>query len=135
MQRLAPLGSVLASAAAVVLCKAFASRVVDGDARAHAVPVRLHPLEFYFDEVVRVPHIVAGPGEAECGGASGGRFLRVDIGNYLPVGVPGLGGGDEGGSPKSARLGYTVGFWALVVSGMLLVLIAPLINKLMNGVR
>ena len=43
--------------------------------------------------------------------------------------------GDAGISTQSALLGYTWGFWTLVGSGALLILIAPLINKLMHGVR
>ena len=36
---------------------------------------------------------------------------------------------------ESARAGYTFGFWALVCSGVLLFLVAPLINRLMHGVK
>jgi POT family proton-dependent oligopeptide transporter len=35
----------------------------------------------------------------------------------------------------SALSGYTFGFWILLGCGGLLFLIAPLINKLMHGVR
>ena len=35
----------------------------------------------------------------------------------------------------SALSGYTFGFWSLVGSGVLLFLLAPLINKLMHGVK
>jgi POT family proton-dependent oligopeptide transporter len=38
-------------------------------------------------------------------------------------------------SVPSALGGYTFGFWALVGSGVLLFLIAPLIQKLMHGVK
>jgi len=31
--------------------------------------------------------------------------------------------------------GYTFGFWALVISGVLLFAIAPIIQKLMHGVK
>ena len=35
----------------------------------------------------------------------------------------------------SALSGYTFGFWALMAGGVLLFLIAPLIQKLMHGVK
>jgi POT family proton-dependent oligopeptide transporter len=35
----------------------------------------------------------------------------------------------------SALSGYTFGFWALVGSGVMLFLIAPLIQRLMHGVK
>ena len=36
---------------------------------------------------------------------------------------------------ESALTGYTFGFWALIISGVVLFLVAPLINKLMHGVK
>lgn len=38
-------------------------------------------------------------------------------------------------SVSSALGGYTFGFWALLGAGALLFLVAPLINKLMHGVK
>jgi POT family proton-dependent oligopeptide transporter len=38
-------------------------------------------------------------------------------------------------SVESAHAGYTFGFWALLASGVLLLLIAPLMQKLMHGVK
>jgi POT family proton-dependent oligopeptide transporter len=38
-------------------------------------------------------------------------------------------------SVASALDGYTFGFWSLVGGGVLLFLIAPLIQKLMHGVK
>ena len=38
-------------------------------------------------------------------------------------------------SVNSALSGYTFGFYALVGAGVLLFLVAPLINRLMHGVR
>jgi POT family proton-dependent oligopeptide transporter len=35
----------------------------------------------------------------------------------------------------SALHGYTMGFWLLLIPGVLLFLIAPLIQKLMHGVK
>jgi len=36
---------------------------------------------------------------------------------------------------QSALSGYTFGFWALVIPGALLFLIAPLVQRLMHGVK
>jgi POT family proton-dependent oligopeptide transporter len=36
---------------------------------------------------------------------------------------------------QSAHAGYTMGFWILAGSGVLLFLIAPLIQRLMHGVK
>jgi POT family proton-dependent oligopeptide transporter len=38
-------------------------------------------------------------------------------------------------SVASALSGYTSGFWILLVGGVLLFLLAPLIQKLMHGVK
>ena len=35
----------------------------------------------------------------------------------------------------SARSGYTVGFWTLFGAGAVLFLAAPLVNRLMHGVK
>ena len=43
--------------------------------------------------------------------------------------------GESGMTVDSALSGYTSGFWILLGGGVLLFLIAPLINKLMHGVR
>jgi POT family proton-dependent oligopeptide transporter len=36
---------------------------------------------------------------------------------------------------ESALAGYTFGFWALLGSGIVLFMIAPLIQRLMHGVK
>ena len=36
---------------------------------------------------------------------------------------------------ESAHAGYTFGFYALVGAGVLLFIVAPLINRLMHGVK
>ena len=46
-----------------------------------------------------------------------------------------LGMAGAGMTVESALKGYTFGFWALIGSGVVLFLIAPLINKLMHGVK
>jgi POT family proton-dependent oligopeptide transporter len=65
----------------------------------------------------------------------GGWFLSTGIGNNLSGIFASIVSGKEGLSVQSALHGYTFGFWALVGSGVLLILLAPLIQKLMHGVK
>ncbi len=65
----------------------------------------------------------------------GGWFLSTGIGNNLSGIFASHVSGESGMSVASAYSGYTFGFWALVVPGVLLFLIAPLIQKLMHGVK
>ena len=65
----------------------------------------------------------------------GGWFLSTAIGNNLAGLFAGHVSGAGGMTVKSALDGYTFGFWILLGGGVLLFLIAPLINKLMHGVR
>jgi POT family proton-dependent oligopeptide transporter len=65
----------------------------------------------------------------------GGWFLSTGIGNNLSGIFAGHVSGAEGMSTASALSGYTIGFWALVIPGVLLFLIAPIIQKLMHGVK
>ena len=65
----------------------------------------------------------------------GGWFLSTGIGNNLSGIFAGHVSGEGGMTVESALGGYTFGFWALVGSGVLLFLIAPLIQKLMHGVK
>jgi POT family proton-dependent oligopeptide transporter len=67
--------------------------------------------------------------------AMGGWFLATGIGNNLSGIFASIVSGHEGMSVASALGGYTFGFWALVGSGVLLFLVAPLIQKLMHGVK
>jgi len=69
------------------------------------------------------------------GFAMGGWFLSIATGNNLSGIFASSVSGETGMTTASALSGYTFGFWALVGSGVLLFLIAPLINKLMHGVR
>jgi POT family proton-dependent oligopeptide transporter len=69
------------------------------------------------------------------GFAMGAWFLSVSIGNNLSGIFAGWVSGESGLSVASARSGYTFGFWALILCGALLFLIAPRINKLMHGVQ
>ena len=43
--------------------------------------------------------------------------------------------GESGMTVGSALQGYTLGFWLLAGAGVMLFLIAPLINRLMHGVK
>ena len=65
----------------------------------------------------------------------GGWFLSTGIGNNLSGIFAGAVSGETGMTTTSALSGYTFGFWALVGSGVLLFLIAPLIQRLMHGVK
>ncbi|MDC8756565.1 peptide MFS transporter [Janthinobacterium fluminis] len=65
----------------------------------------------------------------------GGWFLSTGIGNNLSGIFASYVSGESGLSVTSALAGYTSGFWSLAIAGAILFLIAPLINKLMHGVK
>jgi POT family proton-dependent oligopeptide transporter len=65
----------------------------------------------------------------------GGWFLSTGIGNNLSGIFASAVSGEGGMSVPSALHGYTFGFWSLIIGGALLFLIAPLIQKLMHGVK
>ncbi|MBT8053715.1 MAG: MFS transporter [Xanthomonadales bacterium] len=65
----------------------------------------------------------------------GGWFLSTGIGNNLSGIFASAVSGETGMTTSSALSGYTFGFWALVGSGVVLFLIAPLIQRLMHGVK
>ena len=65
----------------------------------------------------------------------GGWFLSTGIGNNLSGIFASHVSGETGMSVASALDGYTFGFWILLGGGVLLFLIAPLIQKLMHGVK
>jgi POT family proton-dependent oligopeptide transporter len=67
--------------------------------------------------------------------AMGGWFLSTAIGNNLSGIFAGHVSGESGMTVASAHAGYTFGFWALLGAGVLLFLVAPLINRLMHGVK
>ena len=67
--------------------------------------------------------------------AMGCWFLSIAIGNNLAGIFAGEVSGAGGMTAASALSGYTFGFYALVGAGVLLFLIAPLIQKLMHGVK
>jgi POT family proton-dependent oligopeptide transporter len=65
----------------------------------------------------------------------GGWFLSTGIGNNLSGIFASHVSGESGMSVASALAGYNFGFWSLVIGGVLLFLLAPLIQKLMHGVK
>ncbi|MDB5933286.1 MAG: transporter [Massilia sp.] len=65
----------------------------------------------------------------------GGWFLSTGIGNNLSGIFASYVSGEKGMSVASALSGYTFGFWSLMAGGVLLFLLAPLIQKLMHGVK
>ncbi|MEO7014317.1 MAG: oligopeptide:H+ symporter [Dokdonella sp.] len=69
------------------------------------------------------------------GFAMGCWFLSIAIGNNLAGIFAGQVSGEGGMTVASAHAGYTFGFYALVGAGVLLFLIAPLIQKWMHGVK
>ncbi|MBP3983191.1 MFS transporter [Pseudoxanthomonas helianthi] len=69
------------------------------------------------------------------GFAMGGWFLSTGIGNNLSGIFASHVSGETGMTVASAHAGYTQGFWILIIGGVALFLIAPLIQKLMHGVK
>ena len=67
--------------------------------------------------------------------AMGGWFLSTAIGNSLSGIFASHVSGKGGMTVASALDGYSFGFWALLGAGVLLFLVAPLINRLMHGVK
>lgn len=65
----------------------------------------------------------------------GGWFLSTGIGNNLSGIFASHASGETGMTVDSAYASYTQGFIILMVGGVLLFLIAPLIQKLMHGVK
>ncbi len=65
----------------------------------------------------------------------GGWFLSTGIGNNLSGIFASHVSGETGMTTTSALSGYTFGFWTLLGFGVLLFLIAPLVQKLMHGVK
>jgi POT family proton-dependent oligopeptide transporter len=69
------------------------------------------------------------------GFAMGGWFLSTALGNNLSGIVAGLISGETGMTVASALSGFTSSFYLLLGAGVVLFLIAPLIQKLMHGVK
>ena len=69
------------------------------------------------------------------GVAMGGWFMSLAVGGNLSGLVASRISGVSGMTAASALSGFTFSFWLLAGAGLLLLLISPLINKLMHGVR
>jgi proton-dependent oligopeptide transporter, POT family len=67
--------------------------------------------------------------------AMGGWFLSTAIGNNLSGLLAGHISGESGMTVGSALSGFTFSFELLIGAGILLFLIAPLINRLMHGIK
>jgi POT family proton-dependent oligopeptide transporter len=67
--------------------------------------------------------------------AMGGWFMSIANGNNLSGQLAAWISGDAGMTVASALKGFTMSFELLLGAGILLFLIAPLINKLMHGVK
>jgi proton-dependent oligopeptide transporter, POT family len=67
--------------------------------------------------------------------AMGGWFLSTAIGNNLSGLLAGHISGESGMTVASALSGFTFSFELLIGAGIVLFLIAPLINRLMHGIR
>jgi proton-dependent oligopeptide transporter, POT family len=65
----------------------------------------------------------------------GGWFLSTAIGDNLSGIFASHVSGQTGMTTQSALSGYTFGFWALLSAGVVLFLIAPLIQRIMHGVE
>ncbi|MFY9345464.1 MAG: oligopeptide:H+ symporter [Planctomycetota bacterium] len=65
----------------------------------------------------------------------GGWFLSTGIGNNLSGIFASHVSGETGMTTDSALGGYTFGFWALSAAGLILLLAAPWVQKLMHGVK
>jgi len=69
------------------------------------------------------------------GVAMGGWFLSLAVGGNLSGLLAGHISGENGMTAASALSGFTFSFWLLAGAGVLLLLISPLINKLLHGVK
>ncbi len=67
--------------------------------------------------------------------AMGAWFLSVATGNNLSGLLAGEISGESGMTVESALAGFSFSFYLLLGAGLLLLLISPLINKLMHGVK
>lgn len=67
--------------------------------------------------------------------AMGGWFLSLAVGGNLSGLLAGYISGANGMTAASALSGFTFSFWLLAGAGIVLLLISPLINRLMHGVK
>jgi len=69
------------------------------------------------------------------GATMGAWFLSISIGNNLAGQLAAIISGDSGMTVPSALSGFNFSFILLISAGVLLFLIAPLVNKLMHGIK
>jgi len=69
------------------------------------------------------------------GAAMGGWFLSLAVGGNLSGLLASSISGSTGMTATSALGGFSFGFWLLAGAGVFLLLISPLINRLMHGVK
>ena len=69
------------------------------------------------------------------GATMGAWFLSISIGNNLAGQLAARMSGETGLTVDSALSGFTFSFYLLIGAGIVLLVIAPLVNKLMHGVR
>jgi POT family proton-dependent oligopeptide transporter len=69
------------------------------------------------------------------GFAMGGWFLSLAVGGNLSGLFASRVAGSGGMTVASALSGFTFGFWLLLGAGVLLLLVSPLLNRLMHGIR
>ena len=69
------------------------------------------------------------------GVAMGGWFMSLAVGGNLSGLIASRISGEHGMTAASALSGFAFSFWLLAGAGVLLLLIAPLVNRLMHGVR
>jgi proton-dependent oligopeptide transporter, POT family len=67
--------------------------------------------------------------------AMGEWFLATAVGGNLSGLLAAHISGDTGMTPASALSGFTFSFWVLAGAGGLLLLLSPLINRFMHGVK
>ncbi|MGA0586709.1 peptide MFS transporter [Dyella sp. KRB-257] len=69
------------------------------------------------------------------GAAMGGWFLSLAVGGNLSGLLASSISGSTGMTAASALGGFTFGFWLLAGAGAFLLLVSPLVNRLMHGVK
>jgi POT family proton-dependent oligopeptide transporter len=69
------------------------------------------------------------------GFAMGGWFLSLAVGGNLSGLFASRIAGEGGMTAPSALSGFTFGFWLLLGAGVVLLLVSPLVNRLMHGIR
>ena len=69
------------------------------------------------------------------GATMGAWFMSISLGNKLAGNLAAQISGETGLTIESALKGFSFSFYLLMGAGIVLLLVAPLINKLMHGVK